>query len=144
MDIEAAIHDRRRHRRFSVRQNAIAVIQSIPTIVLGQIKDISLGGLSFAYMYSDEHPDESAALDIFLPDDKTLVKGLTFRTVTDSIVLNDNPFSTVIMNRRSIQFGKLTDRLKSELEYIIQILAREDLETGCPIFNIKNLARLSV
>jgi predicted nucleic acid-binding OB-fold protein len=95
-------------------------------------------------MYSDEQPDEYAALDIFLPDDKTLVKGLTFRTVTDSIVLNDNPFSTVIMNRRGIQFEKLTDRLKSELEYIIQILAREDLETGCPIYNIRNLARLSV
>ena len=144
MDIKTVIHDRRKHRRFSVRQNAIAVIQSIPTIVLGQIKDISLSGLSFTYMYSDEQPDESAALDIFLPDDKTLVKGLTFRTVSDSIVLNDNPFSTVIMNRRSIQFEKLTDQLKSELEYIIQILAREDLEAGCPIYNIKNLARLSV
>ena len=144
MEIEAVIHDRRRHRRFSVRESAIAVIQSIPTIILGQIKDISPGGLSFNYMYSNEQPDESTTLDIFLPEDKTHVKGLTFRTVSDSIVLNDNPFSTVIMNRRGIQFEKLTDQHQSELEYIIQILAREDLETGCPVYNIKNLARLSV
>ena len=144
MEIEAVIQERRRHRRFSVRESAIAVIQSTPTIILGQIKDISPDGLSFNYMYSDEQPDDSTTIDIFLPDDKLHIKGLTFKTVSDSIVLNDNPFSTVIMNRRGIQFEKLTDRLKSELEYIIQILASEELETGCPIYNIKNLASMSV
>ena len=144
MDIEAVINERRRRRRFSVRENAIAVIQSTPTIILGQIKDISPNGLSFNYMYSSEQPDESTTLDIFLPDDKLHIKGLTFRTVSNSIVLNDNPFSTVIMNRRSIQFENLTDQLKSELEHIIQILASSELETGCPIYNIKSLASLSV
>ena len=144
MDIEAVINERRRRRRFSVRENAIAVIQSTPTIILGQIKDISPNGLSFNYMYSSEQPDESTTLDIFLPDDKLHIKGLTFRTVSDSIVLNDNPFSTVIMNRRSIQFENLTDQLKSELEHIIQILASKILETGCPIYNIKSLASMSV
>ena len=144
MDIEAVINERRRRRRFSVRENAIAVIQSTPTIILGQIKDISPNGLSFNYMYSSEQPDESTTLDIFLPDDKLHIKGLTFRTVSNSIVLNDNPFSTVIMNRRSIQFENLTDQLKSELEHIIQILASSELETGCPIYDIKSLASLSV
>ncbi|HIJ56115.1 MAG TPA: hypothetical protein HPQ03_08310 [Deltaproteobacteria bacterium] len=144
MGIKAVIHERRRRRRFSVRESAIAVIQSTPTILLGQIKDISMDGLSFIYMHRDKQPDESTTLDIFLPDDKLHIKGLAFRTVSDSIVLNDNPYSTVIMNRRSIQFKKLTDQLKSELEYVIQILTRADLETGCPIYNIKNLARMSV
>ena len=31
--------------------------------------------------------------------------------------------------------------LETEVEYIIQKLVREDLETGYPIYNIKNLAR---
>ena len=144
MDIETVVPERRRLKRFTVRGNAIAVIQSTPAVILGQIQDISPGGLSFSYLYSDERPDDSATLDIFLPDDKTHIKGFTFRTVSNCIVLNDNPFSTVIMNRRGIQFKNLTARLKSELERIIQRLAREGLGTGSQIYNIKRLAHLPI
>ena len=144
MGVDTAIKERRRHKRFSVEGNAIAVIQQIPTIILGQIKDISLGGLSFSYMNGDDRPDESTSLDIFLPDDKRIIKGVTFQTITDSIIFNDNPFSTVIMNRRGVRFRELTDRLETEIEYIIQKLAREDLETGYPISSIKNLGRLLI
>ncbi len=144
MGIEAGKTERRRCQRIVVRDSALAVIQSTPTILLGQIKDISMSGLSFSYMYSETKPDEATTLDIFLPNDKLHLKGLTFRTVSDFIVPNENHFSTVIMNRRSIQFEKLTDQHKSQLEHIIQLLAYEDLESGCPIDNIRNLARLSV
>ena len=144
MGIEAGKTERRRCRRVVVRDSALAVIQSTPTILLGQIKDISMSGLSFSCLYSDAQSVEATTLDIFLPDEKLHLRGLKFRTVSDFIVPNENPFSTVIMNRRSIQFEKLTDQQKSQLEHIIQLLAREDLESGCPIYDIGNLTRLSV
>lgn len=111
--------ERREHERFRVRRDACVALMSDFRHV-GQIIDISRGGLSFSYVPIAELQDESLELDIFLAGGSSYLYKVPFRAVSDSETDSDNPFPSVTMRRHSLQFGELTHSQKSRLEYFLQ------------------------
>ncbi|MBN2124483.1 MAG: PilZ domain-containing protein [Deltaproteobacteria bacterium] len=95
--------DQREHQRFRAPERAFAVMKNHASR-LGQIIDISMGGLATEYIANGELADGLDQVDIFFPDSDFLMKGIPARTVADFIVDPHNPFSFVPMRRRGIQF----------------------------------------
>lgn len=116
--------DRRAYYRNSLHTPAIAVVRAKPTIILGQIEDISPAGLSFTYMTNSLQFDEMSELEILLPGEKYYLNGLSFTTVSDAVVPKGNPFSMVTMSRRRVKFSDLTPLQKSKLSELIKKIAR--------------------
>jgi len=111
--------ERREHERFRVRRDACVALMSDFRHV-GQIIDISRGGLSFSYVPIAELQDESLELDIFLAGGSSYLYKVPFKAVSDSETDSDNPFPSLSMRRYGLQFGELTHSQKSRLEYFLQ------------------------
>lgn len=60
--------DRRRYKRFKVPTDAFAVLKA-PKFRIGQISDMSMGGLAFCYVDQKINPREISFVDILLADD---------------------------------------------------------------------------
>lgn len=111
--------DKRRFRRFQAPQNAFALLKG-PDGRLGQIIDISKGGLSFRYVGNGGPPKRSFQMDIFLANNGFHLEKVSFRTVSDFEVTKQGLAKSVIMRRRGVQFDELNQDDVSRLEYFIE------------------------
>ena len=111
------IFNQRRYARFRVPKDAFAALGP-DYIKVGQIINISMGGLAFRYLAS-KGPSNASELDIFLAGRVFYLYKLPFETVRD-FVTNEMPFSSIYMKVCGLQFGDLTDKQKSDLRYFIQ------------------------
>ncbi len=120
------IVDHREHQRYRVPTNSYISLGSDDPI-MGQIIDISVGGIAFRYMGSAELPDESH-LDIFLTEGDLCLSKVPFRTVSDYEIPNTVlcktvdpiPISCRTMRRSGLQFGELTPDQQAQLEQCLQ------------------------
>ena len=112
------IAERRKFVRYRAKEGAIAAIRCTGVNV-GEIIDISKGGLSFSYVNLDHDPKEPCELDIFLRDKGIFLKDVPFKTVSDFDMDNDLPFSSIILRRQSVRFCKLNSKQLSDLEHFI-------------------------
>ena len=110
--------DRRRKRRYRVRQGAFAALDN-GTWRLGQIKDISLVGLSFRYIDRREKHAPKGVLKILLAGAGLFMDNLPFRPVSDMEIENESSFSSVRMRQMHIAFGELSPRQLSMLDEFI-------------------------
>jgi hypothetical protein len=117
--------DHRAHQRYQVPTNSYISLGSDDR-VLGQIIDISLGGIAFRYMGSEKLPDESH-LDIVLTEGDLYLRKVPFKTVSDYEIPNTVLCKTVdpiprscrTMRRSGLQFGELTPEQRVQLEYYL-------------------------
>ncbi len=119
------IVERRTHKRFRAQDGAFAVAGMPPQphfIPPGQIVDVSRGGLAFHYVAGDEKegPNGSFELVILLANKNFHIDKVPFETISDFEIANEVPFSSITMRRRGVQFGKLTDKQISQLDYFIR------------------------
>lgn len=112
------IVDRRIHKRFKVQDYALAVVRANIRKV-GQIIDISRGGLAFRYMSNGERLNGSFELDILLADNGFRLEKVTIKAISDFEIANETSFSSITMRRLCAQFGKLRHNQISQLEYFI-------------------------
>jgi hypothetical protein len=120
------IVDQRKHKRYQVPRNSYISLGS-DDFVLGQIIDISMGGMAFRYMGSENLPDESH-LDIFLTENDLFLSKVPFKTVSDYEIPNtvlcrtDDPIpsSCRMMRRSGLQFGALTADQQAQIERFIK------------------------
>lgn len=110
----------RQKQRFKVKEGALAFFNPNPSI-LGSIVDISEGGLAFTYMENSSSPPEGTAakLDILMSDDGFYLDQVPFETVADFEMPTEYSFSTIIMKRLCLKFGKLSAEQKKQLDYFI-------------------------
>jgi len=113
------IVDQRKHKRFKVHENVFVAFRS-RLAKFGNIVDISMGGLGFRYLADEYESDGVFELYIFSASHDFYMDKVPFKTISDFEMVNDVPFSSVIMKRSSIRFGELTDRQISRLEHFIQ------------------------
>ena len=113
------IIERRDHMRFKTQEGAFATLRG-QISKLGQIIDISKGGLAFRYIDTGDPPNESSELDIFLAEIGFHLEKIAFKTISDSEADREHPFSTIKMRRRGVQFTVLKQDQISQLEYFIQ------------------------
>jgi len=109
--------ERRRHKRYQVRNGAYTVNSSKP----GLIVDISFGGMSFNYIDRKEWPEETFRLDIvFGPEEEFRLTDIPYRVVSDRINGDRLRDSSLVVKRRGIEFGELTPEQRVQLEYFIK------------------------
>jgi hypothetical protein len=111
--------ERRKSKRFKAAYGAYAVLGP-ETSKLGQIKDISMKGLSFKYLADEARSNRAGELDIIIRQNCFCVKSIPIQTVSDFELAKENPFSTVRLRQQGIQFGELTSDQASQLEFILK------------------------
>jgi len=114
--------ERRKHKRFKVQNGAFAVLGAPPwphSTKVGQIIDMSMGGLAFSYIAEQEPSNGSFELGIFLADNSFHLRKIAFETISD-LETNGVPCSSITMRRSGVQFGELTPNQISQLKYFIR------------------------
>jgi hypothetical protein len=109
--------ERRQHQRFHVPIDACVALKS-DCIEVGQVIDIGKGGLAFRYVPRQEQSNGSIELDIFLADRRFCLTKVPFQAVSE-LETHEIDFRPSI-KRCGVQFGELTHRQISHLEYFIQ------------------------
>ncbi len=110
--------DRRRKKRYKVKEGAYAALINRNN-QLGQIKDISLVGLSFRYIDNDEQIHPGSELKIILAGSGLVMENLPYWPVSDFEIDCDYTFSSVKMRQVRLAFGDLTPQQLSQLDYFI-------------------------
>ena len=112
--------ERRNHKRYKVEDGAIVVHPGH----IGQILDISLGGLLCQCIDNQCLLDEPQAFDIFCANDacKFKLKEVPIQMISN-YVNQLSPWNTAMIRRCGVMFGDLTANQKSHLENFINHLA---------------------
>jgi hypothetical protein len=121
--------ERRRDQRFLVPKGSFVALGPDDTI-LGQIIDISLGGVAFRHMGKTPcfRLKGKSYLDVHLTEDDLSLTKLPVETVSDnqisdvisSKLVDPIPLIYKGMRRCSVQFGDLTHHQISQLEHLIE------------------------
>lgn len=123
--------ERRKNKRYKAVEGAYAAI-SPNSHKLGQIIDISMGGLSFKYIdtSNETEAEDQSTLDetIFLSSMGYYVGDLPFRTVSDYEVTNAPSFSSMKVRKRHVQFTDLSFKQLFDLDYYLRNNVSEPLE----------------
>ena len=114
------IIEKRRHKRFRSIESAYAAFGS-EALKIGQIVDISMGGLAFHYMADGDHINGARELEIYLTHNHGFhMTEVPFNTVSDFVIPNEFPYTTIVMRRRGVEFGELNETQVSQLGFLIQ------------------------
>jgi hypothetical protein len=109
--------ERRRHKRYRVREGALAFLGSIP----GKIIDISRGGVSVNYVVFEKGPEQVLKLDIFFPEEDFFLPGIPACVVSEIDSPAKLPFSAVQTKRIGVRFDGLSEKQEAALErYLLQ------------------------
>ena len=105
--------------RFSVEEGALAVLGN-PFTTVGQIIDISMGGLAFRYTARKKVPREPTRLDIVSPEGLCFLEGFLCETIYDFETDDTMPFTSLVQRRRGLRFDNLTPGQRSQLRHFIR------------------------
>lgn len=118
MEWDSGNPDRRSNPRYKVKDGAYAALSPDSTI-MGQIVDISRGGLCFRYIVHREQATESMATHIFVGDNGFYLEKMPYEIVEDSLIDKGSSFSSIIMRQRRVHFSKLTPNQLAQLDYFL-------------------------
>jgi hypothetical protein len=124
--------DRRKHKRYSIQQGAFAALPS--NYLIGQIKNLSQGGVSFTCFASGRQSYSMPVLEIFSKDDGFYLREIPFKVVSEIDVEEHVPCSSLQMKQISGEFADLTDYQESQLDYFLQKFTKAERDI------IKNIA----
>lgn len=123
--------ERRKNKRYKAVEGAYAAV-SPNSHRLGQIIDISMGGLAFKYIdtSNEEFINEASVQDesIFLSSMGYYVGDLPFTTISDYEVTNAPSFSSMKVRKRHVQFKDLSFKQLFDLDYYLRNNVSEQLE----------------
>ena len=103
----------------SMGEIALAVLKAKP-VQMGQIVNISQGGLAFRYIDSKLELNESFELDILFARDAFYLKKVPFRIVSDFNRVSKLSVGTFKMKQQGVQFGEMMPDQQSQLDLFIQ------------------------
>ena len=113
--------ERRKHKRFQVQENTFALLRA-QVSKLGRVIDISKGGLAFRYVSIGERLKGPLELDLLSHHRDFDLNKIPVRIISNFEIVGKKPFTyrSITLRRVGVQFGELTQRQKSKLEYFIQ------------------------
>lgn len=118
MSTTEGVFDQRKHHRFALNDGA-SVAFGRDSGELGEIIDISIGGLAYCYFGKKAQSKESSRLDVLLSNGRSGVGDLPFTTVSDVKMYHDLPVGS-LTRRCSIAFGELTKNQRTALVRLIE------------------------
>ena len=114
--------ERRKNKRYKAIEGAYASI-SPNSQKLGQIIDISMGGVCFKYIdTSNDGQNDGAQQEdsIFLSTVGCYIGGLPIKLVGDYAVTNDPSFSSMKVKKMHIQFTDFSVKQFFDLDYFLR------------------------
>lgn len=142
MDNRKEFIERRKHQRFKVKRGAVAAmiktssikeeqaedicmddcsIATAPkSIKMGQIINISKGGLAFFYIDGEDEYNKLSDLDILFVQDSFYLKKVPVNTVWVSHAVSKPSSSLLESKQWGLQFEKLTPQQRSQLDFFLQ------------------------
>ena len=111
--------ERREYKRYRSTEGTYAVLSG-PVSKMGQVLDISTGGLAFRYIDIGDRPRETCVLDILREDKGIRLENVGFKIISDLDASKDFPFSTIPMRRCGGQLSGLSEKQMHDLEYLIE------------------------
>jgi hypothetical protein len=111
--------DRRKQKRFKVMEGAFAALVNHNS-KLGQIKDISISGLSFCYIDDHNQGDDTRELKIIIGDHGLYMDKVPYKKIADFEIKSEYSFSLIKMRRINLVFGELTREQQHRLDDFIQ------------------------
>jgi len=113
------IVERRKHKRFLVQEGVYVLLKNNSS-TLGQIKNISRGGLVFSYIVDGEQMHEAFKVDIFISKIGYCLKDVPSKKISDLHIDNSLPFSTFAIRQARIQFNELNHSQLSQLDNLMR------------------------
>jgi len=110
---------KRGNPRFRAKDLTFVKLQSESDEDLGQLLDISKGGLSLRQFVNEEKSQDFSELDIFSSGSDFNIAGIPFRTVSNTVLTNYSPFSTTVFRRYGLQFENLTSAQAVKLDHFL-------------------------
>ena len=120
----------RKFTRFKVKDLSFALLKTAFYEELGEILDISKGGLAFKYLVGENQIKEAVELDIIHANNSFHIKKLRCKTISDFEIINEVDFSSLKMKRHSVKFGELDNNQISELDYFIKQYTISEVQAG--------------
>ncbi len=114
--------ERRKQDRINVKQGAFVAIPA--SYLVGQIKNISMGGVSFTCVASIGESCDMPVLEIFSKEERFYLKGIPFKVLRETDVKNHVPYSSVQIRRIGGKFGELKDYQKYLLGSFINHISK--------------------
>lgn len=120
--------EHRKHTRYQVPEGSFVTLGPSSS-VLGQILDISMGGLAFRYINSrSDAPKQESYVDIYLTEGDLCLAAVPVKAVSDFAAPDtvtckaDGPLPVSCrgMRRCGVQFGEMTQGQMSQLAHCIQ------------------------
>lgn len=112
--------ERRKHKRFTTKDVAFAILRTDEDEELGQIVNISMGGLAFQYFVGNRELQKADRLDVLLADNGVHVDNIGFHMVDDYELVNELPFSSITKREQRVYFDSLTDDQKEGIDGFIK------------------------
>lgn len=110
--------ERRRYKRFRVREGAFVILKPSDTGA-GRLMNISMGGLMFEYVATKEPSVEATELELFVTDSVFRLYGVPCKSVWDLPVYK-HPTISLQKRQSGVEFGPLSPYQTSQLEFFIQ------------------------
>ena len=119
MDIQKNSFERRKDKRFKLKDPAFAIMHYSPTTI-GQITDISRSGLAIRYVKNGKASNKLNELDIFKSDFRFYIDNIKVKTISDMEIIDKTIIGSIELRRCGIQFEDLSNNQISRLENFIQ------------------------
>lgn len=123
MRLSENFEERRKHHRYKVRANVFAGIGP-SSVKIGQILDVSRGGMAFKSTDQKTKFFQSAELSIIVDDEELNINVVPFKFKAKMVAVTDmsnrNPFNFNKARRFSVEFEELSDYQIFWLDYFIR------------------------
>ena len=114
------VTERRKHTRYEIKDVAFAILRADQEEELGQITNISMGGLAFQYFIGNREFQKADHLDVLLADSGLHVENIPFDVIDDYELVNELPFSSITKREQRVLFTDMTDSQKKGIERFIR------------------------
>jgi hypothetical protein len=115
--------ERREENRCQLQGDGVAVaLMKSPgekTTIVGEIIDISFGGVAFRYISAEPSEDGPSELSLVSADHSFYLGNLPITTISD-LEQAKLPFGSVSTRRRGVKFGKLRQAQQFALQHFIR------------------------
>jgi len=103
----------------SMGEIAVSVYKSNP-VKLGQIKNISVGGLAFHYIPAKNNLEGPYELDILMTEKNIYLHNVPFEIISDEMIEKKPQVQEMPVKRTSLRFVDLSNQQLSKLQNILE------------------------
>jgi hypothetical protein len=116
---DAASAEQRQHRRFRVPKTTFVALWP-EFLRVGQVADISMGGLAFRHLTGEEPPGGSLELDLFLAGRSFYLYRLPVEMIWNLEPVETGAFNPADVRHCGLRFRDLTPSQTAQLEYFVR------------------------